>query len=99
VFAAGALGVKKVVEVSLAKRRERKEQRQRPDEERARANRVLEKLSGEENDKRCQAIARRLKSDLEFFESGVIKADDLKASVDEAIKAYRDHFQSMEDSL
>jgi len=99
VSAAGALGVKKAVEASLAKRRERKEQKHRPDEERARAKRVLEKLSGEESDKRCQAIARRLKSDLEFFDSGVIKADDLKAGVDEAIKAYRDHSLNQEDSL
>lgn len=99
ICASGALGLKKALQAGWTKLAERKAQNQRPGEERARAKRVLEKLSSEESDKRCQAIARRLKSDLEFFESGVIKADDLKASVDEAVKAYRDHSLNQEDSL
>jgi hypothetical protein len=89
ICASGALGLKKALQAGWTKLAERK----KPDEESARAKRVLEKLSSEESDKRCQALARRIKNDLEFFESGVITADDLKASVDEAIKAYRDHVE------
>jgi hypothetical protein len=48
-------------------------------------------LGNDPNDKRCQAVARRLKSDLELFASGIIAVEDLKTSVDEAIKAYRSY--------
>ena len=89
----GALGVKKGIDASLAKWRERKAQKQKPDKERARAEKFLEMLSSNESDKRRQAIARRLKSDLELFASGIIEADDLKASVNEAIKAFRDYVE------
>jgi hypothetical protein len=48
-------------------------------------------LGNDPNDKRCQAVARGLKSDLELFASGIIEVEDLKTSVDEAIKAYRSY--------
>ncbi len=98
VSGSGALGIKKGIDASIAKWRERKAQKQMPDKERARAQKLLEKLSIYESDRQCRAIARRLKTDLELFESGVIKADDLKAGIDEAIKAYRDHSLNQEDS-
>jgi len=99
VCASGALGVKKGAEAGVAKWRERKARKQKPDKERARAEKLLEMLSSDENDKRRQAIARRLRSDLELFASGIIEADDLKAGVNEAIKAYRDHSQNAEGSV
>lgn len=88
-FVAGsaALGVKRGIEDGLAKRRERKAQRQKSCDEQKRAAELHALLS---KDEQSQALVQRLSRERELFELGIINVDDFKASVDEVIKAYRD---------
>lgn len=89
--AAGALGLKKAAEASLAKRQERKAQRQQRSAEQKRAAELQALLS---KDEQHQALVQRLSRERELFELGIISVDDLKASVDEVIKAYRERSES-----
>ncbi len=87
VAASGALGLKKAIEAGLAKRREQKAQEQKHEKEKKRAAELQSLLS---KDERYQPLAWRLRRDIELFELNIINVDDLKASVDEVTKAYRD---------
>ena len=89
--ASGALGLKKVAEAGLAKRREIKAQEQRRGDEIKRAKELQSLLS---KDERHQSLSKRLGRELELFELGIINVDDLKASVDEVIRTYRSQSES-----
>jgi hypothetical protein len=84
--ASGALGLKKAAEAGLAKRGEQKSQKQKRGDEIKRAKELQSLLS---KDDRHQSLSKRLGRELELFELGIINIDDLKASVDEVIKTYR----------
>jgi hypothetical protein len=85
--AAGALGVKKAAQAGLAKRREQKAREQNREAEKKRAKELRTLLSDEE---KYQDLAQRLQQELKLFEAGIIDAEELKASVNEIVKGYRD---------
>lgn len=84
--AAGALGVKKAVDASLARRRERKAREQNRGDEKKRAKELLSLLGDEE---KYQGLTQQLERELKLFEAGIIEVEELKARINEIVKDYR----------